>query len=72
MIGLSILIVVKALAEQQIERLAPLYDLEFPFFANLPYSLIRDPVTSVFTSNCDQVSIYTRHQTVVVSLRLRQ
>ncbi len=48
------MVVFKYLAEWQIDRVAPIYNLEFPFITNLPYHLLQDPATMVFTSNCDQ------------------
>jgi hypothetical protein len=55
LIGICIVMTFKELFTTQIRDFAPVYNLQFPFFMNLPYGMIRDPGTFLFTTNCDQV-----------------
>jgi len=55
LIGICIVIIFKELFAAQIRDFAPVYNLQFPFFMNLPYGMIRDTGTLLFTTNCDQV-----------------
>lgn len=55
LIGICIVMLFKELMASQIRNFAPVYNLQFPFFANLPYGMVRDSGTLLFTTNCDQV-----------------
>ena len=54
-IGLALVVVIKYLANWQIDRFAPNMNIGFPFLFNMPYSALKGIGFYVNISNCDQV-----------------